>query len=158
MTTATSPLDVRTSVLAGRAADALRDISSETEPGRMVSVRIGEQTTAIPAAAIVILVDALDELALGRDVVVAPSGLEIGTSAAARLLGVSRPWVAALVDRGQLEGRRNGTKRRIPLGAALRFARSTRDEIAEAMNARSECLPPTNNAGRVPPPERDSVK
>ena len=79
----------------------------------------------------------LSEASRGRVVALVTTSDEISTGAAARLLGVSRPHVAKLVDAGVLPGRRISRHRRIRLVDVMELKRAMDhrhrllDELAE---------------------------
>jgi excisionase family DNA binding protein len=118
---------LRASLAAGRAADQLRDLlsSAPRDNDDLLLLSIDDVETSIPVRAAQLLVDLLDDLSVGREVTVAPSDLPIGTTSAASLLGVSRPWIANLIDRGDLPSTRAGSKRRVALGDLIAHRRST---------------------------------
>jgi excisionase family DNA binding protein len=66
----------------------------------------------------------LEDVSYGREVTSAPANLPIGTEVASELLGVSRPWLTTLLDRGDIPSTRTGTKRRMRLGDVLAFRRA----------------------------------
>ena len=70
------------------------------------------------------IVELLEDISEGRDVTSAPAGLPLGTEVASDLLGVSRPWLTTLLDRGDIPSSRVGSKRRIRLGDLLAYRRS----------------------------------
>jgi excisionase family DNA binding protein len=116
MTTATSTSTERA---VSRLADAaLSDAST-------VRVSIGEITADLPATVAAQIADLLADVSEGRHVTVAPYDLAIGTERAAELLGVSRPWLTAILDRGDIPMVRNGTKRRVRLGDLIAYRRAT---------------------------------
>ena len=53
----------------------------------------------------------------------APAGLPLGTEVASDLLGVSRPWLTTLINRGDISSSKVGSKRRIRLGDLLAYRR-----------------------------------
>lgn len=106
---------------AGAAADlvdALRPASGD------VVFDIDGRSHTVPADLIATLVDLFDDVAEGRDVVPAPANLPIGTELASGLLGVSRPWLTKLLDRGDIPSERVGSKRRIRLRDLLAYRRA----------------------------------
>lgn len=88
------------------------------------SLSIEDRTITIPAELAAALVELLEDISEGRDVTSAPAGLPLGTEVASDLLGVSRPWLTTLLDRGDIPSSRVGSKRRIRLGDLLAYRRS----------------------------------
>jgi excisionase family DNA binding protein len=66
----------------------------------------------------------LNEAALGHVVAVVSTAEEVSTGVAARLLGVSRPHVAKLIDTGVLPGRRISRHRRVRLADVMELKRA----------------------------------
>lgn len=120
------PLDAGDALAIGRLADVLRPAVAGEAGEVELLFQVGGvgATEAVPASVVRLVCDLLDDLSAGRAVTIAPYDLPVGTEAAAVLLGVSRPWVTTLVDRGDLPGERNGSKRRIRLGDLLAFRRA----------------------------------
>jgi excisionase family DNA binding protein len=116
MTTATSTSTERA---VSRLADAALSAAST------VRVSIGEITADLPKTVAAQIADLLADVSEGRHVTVAPYDLAIGTERAAELLGVSRPWLTALLDRGDIPMVRNGSKRRVRLGDLIAYRRAT---------------------------------
>jgi excisionase family DNA binding protein len=110
----------------GRLADVVRQALPDENGDVKLLFEVGGVGGAqvVPAGVVRLICDLLDDLAEGRAVTVAPYDLPVGTEAAAALLGVSRPWVTTLVDRGELPGERIGSKRRIRLGDLVAFRRA----------------------------------
>lgn len=88
------------------------------------NLSIADRTIVVPAALAAVLVELLEDISEGRDVTSAPAGLPVGTELASDLLGVSRPWLTTLLDRGDIPSSRVGSKRRIRLGDLLAYRRS----------------------------------
>lgn len=85
---------------------------------------IGDRAVSVPADLLRLLLDLLDDVAEGRDVTSAPASTPIGTELASELLGVSRPWLTTLLDRGEIPSVRVGSKRRVRLGDLLAYRRA----------------------------------
>lgn len=96
----------------------------ESSAGRAVRVSIGDTSAELPANSIAKLAELLQDLSEGRDVTVAPSDLQLGTERAAEILGVSRPWLTTLMDRGDVPITKSGSKRRVRLGDLIAFRRA----------------------------------
>jgi excisionase family DNA binding protein len=116
--------------------------------GRLVPIAVGTVEVSVPVAALRALVDLLEDLSEGREATVAPADLAVGTAEAARLLGVSRTWIAELIDRGDLPGERVGSKRRVPLDALVAQRREQLTRQRERVLALGNAV----DAGEAPPP------
>lgn len=94
-----------------------------------------EKAIVLPAAAARLLADMLTELANGNAVSLVPLQAELTTQQAADLLGVSRPYLVALVEAGEIAHRRVGNRRRVPVADLLRYRAEqdlrTRDAVRE---------------------------
>lgn len=118
-------LDAGDAVAVGRLADVLRQAAvGEDDLKLLLEVGGVGAAQVVPARVVRLVCDLLDDLSEGRAVTVAPYDVPVGTEAAAVLLGVSRPWVTTLMDRGDLPGERIGSKRRIRLGDLIAFRRA----------------------------------
>jgi len=96
---------------------------------QLVGEDVGETSTSIPVPAIAlgILVDVLDELADGNAVAVVPVQAEMTSQQAADLLNVSRPYLIKLLDGEHIPYRRVGNRRKILLTHLLEYRQ--RDEM-----------------------------
>lgn len=72
-----------------------------------------EQEIAIPAPAVRLLADMLNEMASGNTVTLMPVHAEFTTQQAADFLNVSRPFLISLLAEGKIPYRKVGTHRRI---------------------------------------------
>lgn len=114
---------------AAAVSDALRSDGADN-----VAVVIGDRRIDLPADLVQALLPTLDDIALGRDVTSAPASLPIGTELAAELLGVSRPWLITMLDRGEIPSTRVGSKRRVRLGDLLSFRRADDERRGRAVS------------------------
>lgn len=92
--------------------------------GRDVSIVVGDRPFPLTPELARLIAALLDDVSFGRDVISAPADLPIGTEVASDLLGVSRPWLTKLLDRGDIPSTRIGTKRRMRLGDVLAYRRA----------------------------------
>lgn len=115
----------------------LRPLHAPRDEGAHVRVRAEgdapEQAVTVPRQAFELFLDVLGQLANGNAVTIAPVQAELTTQQAADLLNVSRPYLVALLERGELPFRRVGSHRRV--AAADLFAYQDRDDArrGEAM-------------------------
>lgn len=110
------------------AADANRRVSrlTGTDPKEIYVVRFEttpEEPVILPAAAVRLLGALLTELASGNAVTPISHHAELSTQEAADLLNVSRPFLADLLDSGQLPHHRVGTHRRVRLADLMTYKR-----------------------------------
>lgn len=108
-----------TARVATQVVDAIRAADASE-----IAVSIGDGRHPLTPELVELIVTMLDDVSYGREVTSAPSNLPIGTEVASELLGVSRPWLTTLLDRGDLPSVRNGTKRRMRLGDVLAYRRA----------------------------------
>ncbi len=71
------------------------------------------QNIDIPAKALGLLLNILEEMGRGHGVSLTPINSELTTTEAADLLNVSRPFLITLLDKGEIPHRKVGSKRRI---------------------------------------------
>lgn len=79
------------------------------------------QKVELPASALNLLFDILNNLALGNAVQVVPVHAELTTQEAADLLLVSRPYLIKLLDEKKIPFRKVGTHRRITYSDLVQF-------------------------------------
>lgn len=130
---------------ASEAARALRALRPNDDAS--VFVRPSGQGDAgcvtLPAEARALLLRILAHMANGDAVTVVPVAAEVTAQQAAKILGVSRPFLIRLVDDGKLACRLVGTHRRIPLADLLAFKQANRAErraIAADLTAEAQDL------------------
>jgi excisionase family DNA binding protein len=76
----------------------------------------------------------LSETAAGNAVVVYPVHAELSTQEAADLLGVSRPFLIGLTDRGEIPCRKVGKHRRILFEDLMNYKRTTDEKRARVLD------------------------
>ncbi len=97
----------------------------------------------LPAPAVRMLVDLLVEMAAGNAVTLIPIHAELTTQETADLLGVSRPFVIALLESGQLKHHKVGTHRRIRALDALAYRQrmlAARNTALDALSDQAQAL------------------
>jgi excisionase family DNA binding protein len=120
-----SQLSGREGLNVGRLARGLENVLPSVDVDAKVELVVnGERLDAvIPKSVIVAMSELLRDISEGREVTVAPADLKVSTETIAAILGVSRPWAAELIDRGEIAGERPGANRRAQLGDVIRFRR-----------------------------------
>ena len=104
----------------------------EEESGQTV-LRVRDREVVLPPPIAHALVDVLTDMAEGRAVSVASPGEELTTSEAAKLLNVSRPCLAELLEEGEIPFHKVGTCRRVYREDVLEYKTRQREEAEEAM-------------------------
>lgn len=97
------------------------------EPQYFLSGATPGQQIQLPQEVYRALEQVVDAMRRGLAVAVVPAGKTVTTQNAADLLGVSRPTVVKLIERGELPHEMVGTHRRVPLDALLDYKQARRE-------------------------------
>jgi len=93
-----------------------------------------DDRTEVPAAVYRVLQRVVEAMRLGQAVTIQPQSRVLTTQQAADLLGISRPTLVKLLDKGEIPFERNGTAhRRVALGDVLEYAERRRQAQYEAI-------------------------
>lgn len=92
-----------------------------------------EVTVALSRGTAELMSRLVDAWARGEQILVSPGNAEVTPTEAAVLLGMSRPQVRKLMDRGLLEFRKVGTHHRVRVSSIRAFLESERPRRREAM-------------------------
>jgi excisionase family DNA binding protein len=103
-------------------------------PGRLQLTAPDGGRVALPPALADLLREAAAFLAAAGGVVLMPAGRDLTTTEAAHLLGVSRQYLARLLDRGALPSHRVGTHRRIAYADLLAYQRDRRERARAGLD------------------------
>jgi excisionase family DNA binding protein len=79
----------------------------------LVEIRVNGCTAAVPTSIVHALLQILELLEKGHGVGIHPVDDEVSTAQAARQLGVSRPYLVGLLEKGEIPFRKVGSHRRI---------------------------------------------
>ncbi len=87
----------------------------------------------LPRAAVLVLLNALQEMAKGNAVSLVPNQAEMTTQQGANLLCVSRPYFVRLLDEGKIPFHKAGSFRRVKAVDVLEYIRNYQQNASKAM-------------------------
>jgi excisionase family DNA binding protein len=127
-------------VLANEAERRIAEQSSrELAPLASKPLRVRVEDTkkiiTLPASAVRLLVDLLAQMARGNAVTLVPYHAELTTQQAADFLGVSRPFLVGLLERGEMPFRKVGAHRRIRSEDVLKYQQAISRNRRAALRA-----------------------
>ena len=111
---------------------SLLDLLSQGDRGEVRLVVGDAGTVAVPSLVVDLLRQVSVVLDRGDGVVVSEVARELTTSEAARALGISRPTLIGLIDKGEIASHKVGTHRRVALSDVLAFRRRRISEQRDA--------------------------
>jgi excisionase family DNA binding protein len=113
---------------------ALAATLSQTVEVEIVAGGRKVEKIVLPRGAVDLLTQLLTEMSRGNAVTLMPVRAMLTTQQAARLLGVSRPFVIKEIQAGRLQHQAVGTHRRIPLPSVLKYRQAQMMAHDQAMN------------------------
>ncbi|WP_051970509.1 antitoxin VbhA family protein [Kitasatospora azatica] len=118
------------------AVPCLRDaLTSNTETFHVTVAEAGKVTMEVPREALTAFMETMALIASGRAVEVIATSVEVSTIQAAKALGVSRPHLIKLLDKGAIEFRMVGTHRRVDVASLEGYQRHEQNEQAQRRQA-----------------------
>lgn len=121
------------------AHETSRKLASRYHAGEVVRVGLldrdnrTEETIELPATAVRLLLDMLEQMSRGNAVTLMPIHAELTTQQAADLLNVSRPHLVQLLTRGAIPFRKVGTHRRIRAEDVFAYKRQNETDRHRAL-------------------------
>jgi excisionase family DNA binding protein len=108
---------------AALAKETSRVLASHLQDADPVQLRIpvAETNVLLPASAVRLLVNILEEMVRGNAVTLIPIHAELTTQQAADMLNISRPSLIQLLNENKLAYRRVGTHRRIGFEGLMKY-------------------------------------
>jgi len=130
------------------ARETSRKLAQSIEPEQIMSFKIQNQdgkevAIDLPASAVRLLLDILEQMANGNAVTLTPLHAELTTNQAAGLLRVSRPFLIKLLDEGQIPYRKVGRHRRILAKDVLAYRQANfekRSKVLDELTSTSQDL------------------
>lgn len=121
------------------ARETSRKLAAHFHADETIHIRLLEddhetEPLALPASAVRLLLDMLEQMALGNAVTLMPIHAELTTQQAADLLHVSRPHLVALLEQGIIPHRKVGTHRRVRAEDVLAHKQETDAKRRETLD------------------------
>ena len=125
------------------ASETVRRLATGKSKGAELHVQLVENGHAgellpVPASAMTLFIQLLNELAAGNTVTLVPSQSELTTQEAADLLNVSRPFVLNLLEKGELPFRTVGGQRRVKLNDVVAYKQQIDTARLQALDELAE--------------------
>lgn len=118
------------------AVPCLRDaLTSSAETFHVTVAEAGKVTMEVPREALAVLMETMALISSGRAVEVIAKSMELSTIQAAKALGVSRPHLVKLLDKGAIDFRMVGTHRRVDVASLEGYQRRELNEQAQRRQA-----------------------
>lgn len=140
MVTATSPVAPTENEVRLAEISAPRLIAMLRQRRKKVKLRLGDsdEVITVPAVAVELLKDILNEMAAGNAVTLLPVHAELTTQEAADLLNVSRPYLVRLLEDGKIPFHKAGTHRRILASDLMTYRQKQEADQAAALQELTE--------------------
>ena len=125
------------------ASETLRRLTPDKSKGAELHVQLVENGQAgellpVPASAMTLFIQLLNELAAGNTVTLVPSQTELTTQEAADLLNVSRPFLLNLLEKGEIPFCTVAGQRRVKLNDVVAYTQQIEKARLHALDALAE--------------------
>lgn len=125
------------------ARETSRKLAQSIEPEQIMSFKIQSQdgkevAMELPASAVRLLLDILEQMANGNAVTLTPLHAELTSNQAAELLRVSRPFLIKLLDEGEIPYRKVGRNRRILAKDILAYRQANFEKRSKVLDELTE--------------------
>lgn len=121
--------------LASASAAELARLLKEHPNEDRAHLKLDGHDLVLPANALRLLKDILQQMAAGNGVSVIPKHAELTTQEAANMLNVSRPYIVKLLERGEIPFSKAGTHRRILFSDLMDYQKKTKQQTKESLDA-----------------------
>ncbi|WP_082487430.1 helix-turn-helix domain-containing protein [Leifsonia sp. Root112D2] len=115
---------------AGQAAEVGKRLELLAASGAPLRLVVGDAEVELPASVREAVVDLLQRVAAGDNVVIASTESLLTTSQAAEMIGISHTYLLRLADGGKLPVQYRGTHRRFALADVVRYVEAAAEERA----------------------------
>lgn len=121
--------------LAHETYDALTEVLKKLKCDHAdFTIKETKQTVEISVAAIKLLQEVVKQISKGNAVNIVPIAAEVSTQTAADILGVSRPYVVKILEKGEIPFTKAGRHRRIKFNDVMKHKRKMIDQQREALD------------------------
>ena len=128
------PPTAKDSAIARNSGQQLARFASKNQP---LTLRIADGTAGpieLPAGAVQLLMEILENMAAGRGVTIIPQNAELTTVQAAEILNVSRPFLIKLLESKKIPYRTVGKHRRVRMEEVMTFKAQIDHEREKALD------------------------
>lgn len=100
---------------------AISDNDNSTENIEIL-IKDCNETISVPKKAYLLLVEILEQMALGKTITLVPGDSDLSTQQAADILNISRPYMVKLLEQGEIPFTKTGSHRRVRLTDIVEYS------------------------------------
>jgi excisionase family DNA binding protein len=123
--------------LARASAAVLTKLLQDLPNDHRANIKMGGQDLIVPRSAVELLRDVLAGMSAGKMINIVPMAKELTTQQAADFLNVSRPYLIALLEQGEINYTQVGTHRRVRFDDLLAYKQKM---VAKSQSAMDELM------------------